>query len=213
MGVDAGDRGRGEGGAAEHWRLFVAIDLGAEARAALANAQSALRRQRLPVRWVEPGGAHLTIKFLGGVERGRVAALIGALHGGAGAGRPFVLRTGPPGAFPNARRPRVLWLGLAGPLDRLAALHRATEEALAPLGFPPEDRPFRPHLTLGRARLDAAAEDWAGLAAAFAALRDATPAPLPVEALRLMRSELGREGARYTTLATAPLGAAAAPRP
>lgn len=195
--------------AGARWRLFVAVDLGAAARATLARAQDALRRRPFPVRWVEPAGAHLTVRFLGGVDAALAPALAVALRAAAGDHAPFALRTGGPGAFPNARNPRVLWLGLAGPLDRLAALHAATEAALAPLGFPPEGRAFRPHLTLGRARQGAAPRDWDGLAAAFAALHDLPGAPLPVAALQLMRSELGPAGARYTTLATVPLGGVA----
>ena len=209
MGGATDERRRGSGGAGEPWRLFVAVDLGAEARAALQRAQAALRRQPFPVRWVDPAGAHLTVKFLGAADPALVPALAAALAGAARAHDPFTLHTADPGAFPNPRRPRVLWLGLRGPLDRLAALHAATEAALAPLGFPPEGRAFRPHLTLGRARDAATLRDWLGLEAAFAALPPAD-APLPVAALYLMRSELGREGARYTALARAPLGAGGA---
>ena len=197
---------------AEPWRLFVAVDLGAEARGVLARAQEVChprgRGSPLPVRWVAPAGAHLTIKFLGAVGRGRVEALEGALRSVAGAHQPFLLRTGPPGAFPNPRRPHVIWLGLTGPLDRLAALHGDVERALGDLGFPPEDRPFRPHLTLGRVREGARPDDFSGLDAAFEEIRRQASAPVPVDALHLMRSHLGSGGARYTTLVTAPLGGA-----
>lgn len=201
--------------AAERWRLFVAIDLGAAARDTLAAAQAACRRhaRELPVRWVEPRGAHLTVQFLGDVERERAGALVAALTAVAAAHRPFLLRTGPPGAFPNARRPRVLWLGLTGPLDRLNALQQGVELALRDLDFPPEPRPFRPHLTLGRVREggqrrpDATPAAPAGLAAAFAEIGRLAPAPLPVAELRLMRSELGPGGPRYTMLGVARLGA------
>jgi RNA 2',3'-cyclic 3'-phosphodiesterase len=189
------------------WRLFVAIDLGEEARRALTGAQEAGRRAGLPVRWVAPGGAHLTLKFLGSTDRALVGPIGTALGAVAARHRPLSLRTGPPGAFPNPRRPRVLWLGLDGALDRLAALQGDVEDALADLGFPREARAFRPHLTLGRAREGAA---WPGpdaFAAAFAGVPKVA-APLPVERIHLMRSELGPGGARYTTLHDAPLGAA-----
>ena len=201
--------------ATERWRLFVAIDLSDEARDALATAQRVCRRHGpgLPVRWVDPQGAHLTVKFLGEVARERVAAIEGALRRIASMHQPFHLRTGPPGAFPNERRPRVLWLGLTGPLDRLGGLRDGVELALHELGFPREDRPFHPHLTLGRVReaVEARSGRPAGLAAAFAELHGGASAPFPVDALRLMRSELGPGRPRYTTLAVARLGAPIGP--
>lgn len=192
-------------GPQEPWRLFVAIDLSEEARGALAEAQSACRRCDLPVRWVDPQGAHLTVKFLGAVEPERVEALAGSLATIAAAHRPFLLWTGPAGVFPSPRRPRVLWLGVNGPTDCLDDLQQDVEFALHGLGFPLEGRPFRPHLTLGRVR-DGAAPDAAGLARALEETRHLAPAPLPVRDLLLMRSELGRGGPRYTTLAVARLG-------
>lgn len=193
-------------GSTARWRLFVAIDLGEEARAALVAAQAACRKLALPVRWVDPAGAHLTLKFLGDTDADRVDALAAALRTVVAAQEPFALRTGGLGAFPNARRPRVLWLGLAGDLERLARLHRALEAALAGLGFPPEERPFRPHLTLGRFREGARPDRVDDLAAVIAASSRWPAASLLVDAVRLMRSELGPGGARYTSLAVAPLG-------
>jgi 2'-5' RNA ligase len=192
----------------EQWRLFVAIDLGEAARRALGEAQVVCQQANLPVRWVDPAGAHLTLKFLGETDRAQVAPIGAALRAVAGRHWPLLLHTGAPGAFPNPRRPRVLWLGLTGALDQLAALQLDVDEALAALGFPRETRPFSPHLTLGRVREGARPPDTAILAATFAEIRD-DAAPLPVESIRLMRSELGRGGARYTTLLEAPLGAIA----
>jgi 2'-5' RNA ligase len=189
----------------EQWRLFVAIDLGEEARWALGEAQAVCRGANLPVRWVDPAGAHLTLKFLGETDQEQVAPLGTALRAVAEWHQPLLLRTDAPGVFPNLRRPRVLWLGLSGALDRLAALQRDVDDTLATLGFPREARPFSPHLTLGRVREGARPPDAASLAAAFAAVPNVV-APLPVENIRLMRSELGRGGACYTTLLLAPLG-------
>ena len=200
-----------EGGAGgEHWRLFVAVDLSEEARGALGEAQAVCRRRcDPPVRWVDPRGAHLTLKFLGDVAAERVPALADALAAVAAGHAPFQLSTGPAGVFPSPRRPRVLWLGIAGAVEYLEDLQQDVEFALQGLGFPLEGRPYRPHLTLGRVR-DGVTGDLPGLAGALEELRRATPAPLPVEDLRLMRSELGRGdrgGPRYTALAVAPLGA------
>jgi 2'-5' RNA ligase len=192
---------------AEQWRLFVAIDLGDEARRALGEAQAVCRRADLPVRWVDVAGAHLTLKFLGETERAQGAPIGAALSAVAGRHRPLLLSTGTPGAFPNLRRPRVLWLGLTGALDRLAALQRDVDDALTGLGFPRETRPFSPHLTLGRVRDGARSLDAESLATAFAGVRHVA-APLPVESIRLMRSDLGQGRARYTTLLEVPLARA-----
>ena len=195
--------------APETWRLFIAIDLGTAAREALRAAQDECRRPDLPVRWADPAGAHLTLKFLGDTDRALVAPLGDALRAVAADHRPFALRTAAPGVFPNPRRPRVLWLGLDGALDRLASLHRAIDAALVPLEFTPENRAFSPHLTLGRVRDDRARDIAAAatrLSATFARVAAQPGAPLPVEAIHLIRSELHPSGARYTTLISVQLG-------
>jgi 2'-5' RNA ligase len=192
---------------AAFWRLFVAIDLGSAARAAIVAAQDECRPLDLPVRWVDPAGAHLTLQFLGDTDPAFVAPIGEALRAAVAARPPFVLRTAAPGVFPNPRRPRVIWLGLDGPLDRLNRLQVEVAAALAPFGFPREARAFRPHLTLGRVR---EGSDAAGIATAlgpaFMRIAAHTAAPLPVDAIHLIRSELRFGGARYTTLASAALG-------
>jgi 2'-5' RNA ligase len=186
----------------DEWRLFVAIDVGA-AREALRAAQERCRRAAFPLRPVDPAGAHLTLRFLGATDPARVPALGAALRAVAAAHVPFALRTAAPGAFPSGARARVLWLGLAGPVGRLLALHGATEAALADRGVPRESRPFQPHLTIGRIAPGAAPP--AARTAALLAGLSVAAAPLPVAAIHLMRSVLGPGGARYTTLLTAPL--------
>lgn len=189
-------------------RLFIAIDLSPAARDALRAAQDACRRLDLPVRWIDPDGAHLTLKFLGDTDRTRIAPLTHTLRAVAASHHPFTLHTAAPGTFPNPRRPRVLWLGLTGDLDRLTSLQRALDTALTTHGIPPETRPFSPHLTLGRVRDDRPHDMAAALptlTTTFAHLAAQPGAPLPITAIHLYRSELLPTGSRYTTLATAPL--------
>lgn len=187
------------------WRLFVAVDAGDAARATLVAAQACCRRADLPFRWVDPTGAHLTLKFLGATDPVRVGAIGAALRGVASRHRSFALHCGGLGAFPNLRRPRVLWLGLAGALDRLVALQRDVERALVGFGPPPEPGGYHPHLTVGRARERGGAIATGALVAARGEI-DGLGAPLPVGAIRLMRSVTSPHSARYTTLLDLPLG-------
>jgi RNA 2',3'-cyclic 3'-phosphodiesterase len=189
-------------------RLFIALDLPPEVRATLQAMQAQLRGYRLPIRWTDPAGAHLTLKFLGATDPGQVAAITGALETIARKHAPFELVTAGPGCFPNLHAPRVVWLGLGGAVDALARLRDDVERTIAPLGFPTETRPFSPHLTLGRTNKDATRQESAAIGPAI----KATPAPpritWQVRRLSLMRSELGPAGARYTCLAQAGLDTA-----
>jgi 2'-5' RNA ligase len=145
------------------------------------------------VRWVDPESAHLTLKFLGPTAEESVPRIGEALERAArGVGR-LRLGTADIGRFPGA-----LWLGLDGDLDRLAALRDAVEREVAPLGWPTEARPFRPHLTLARPRPGQRLP------------RTLEPVPPPriafeVGEVSLMRSELGARGARYSRLLAVPL--------
>ena len=136
-------------------RLFVACELPDDVRDALGRLQAGLRRgDRAGLRWVRPEGIHITLKFLGGVEEGRVGEITPAL---ASAIEPFELRVRPAslGGFPSlvaggGARLRVVWVGLEGDVEGLAALAGRVDAALESIGFPSERRPFAAHLTLAR---------------------------------------------------------------
>jgi 2'-5' RNA ligase len=189
-------------------RTFIAIEMPPAAQATLAAVQQALqavRGARDCVKWVRPEIIHLTLQFLGDVPASRLAA-VGDAVARAGAGVPtFTLHLTEAGAFPNNRRPRVVWVGLGGKLDVLAHLQKMVERELADLGFPPEDRSFSPHLTVGRVRQNADPEAVRALGEAIAGLRIEESEPFPVEAVRVMRSDLRPDGPIYTPLRIAPL--------
>src|SRR5690606_8650349 len=132
-------------------RLFFAVKLPADEQEQLHDATARLRATDLPVRWVPPEHLHVTLKFLGTVAEPLVAAVQDAGARAAAGLAPFDARLGGIGAFPNVRRPRVVWVGVRD-AEPLLRLHAALEQALAPLGFAPEDRAFQPHVTLGRVR-------------------------------------------------------------
>jgi 2'-5' RNA ligase len=192
---------------AEMWRLFIAIELPSEVLSTLTEIQTSLK-QAAPshlVKWVNADGIHLTLKFLGDVSANRRSELEKALVAAAHNHAAFDLATGGLGCFPNTRRPRVIWVGLQQNITALQALHEAVEAHIAPLGFPTEERSFNPHLTLGRVRREASSSDTARLGA----LVENTTAPETrvwhVDSVSLIRSELKREGAVYTTLHHVPL--------
>lgn len=190
-------------------RLFVAIDLPDEVKALLAEIQSRLRAHTTALHLSDPSGTHLTLKFLGNVAAERVDAVAEALRLAAAASRPFALRTADLGVFPNPRRPRVVWLGVAGDLAELSRLKDAVEATIAPLGFPAEARPFSPHLTLGRSPKQPIGADLLAIAAAVGATEVPRVAHFGASEVVLMRSEPTPRGARYTPLAAARLDARA----
>jgi 2'-5' RNA ligase len=186
-------------------RLFVAVDLPEQVRGGLGRLQEELRRRDLSdLRWASPRGIHLTLKFLGETPAGKVAAITAALASAIRGRPPFHLALGAPGTFGGRRGPRVLWLDVVGDIEPLRELQAAVEEALADVGFPPEERGFSPHLTLARVRQPAPV----GTAERVAhALQAVTPpqADFDVRELLLMRSTLQPGGAVYERLAAFPL--------
>lgn len=189
----------------EALRLFIAIDLPPAVRSVLHDAQSRLRGQRVAVRWVNPDGAHLTLKFLGAVEPSRVDDLKDRMQAIAARHNPFALRTGELGVFPDLRRPRVVWLAVNGDRSALQRLRDDVEATIAPLGFPTEDRPFSPHLTLGRTHKDVTPSQRAEVGRAVAQTTAPDCVSFNVNEIVLMRSELAPPGARYTPLMQARL--------
>jgi 2'-5' RNA ligase len=187
----------------EMYRTFIAIDMPEQVRAALGEAeqrlQAAAAADARAVKWVAPASIHLTLKFLGDTPVDTLDAIRAALAHVASARRAWALQLGHAGCFPNARQPRVLWIGVEGDIGGLTELQAAIEAAIAPLGFPTESRPFSPHLTLGRVRDDAGADVRQRLGVAVQSLRPATVL-FTAEGVSLMRSELRPSGAVYTQL-------------
>lgn len=194
-------------------RLFVALDLPAGAKAALAATMGQLQSV-IPagVRWVNPAGIHLTLKFLGDTEAGLVTPLRAALREAAAAGdsRPFPLHLDGLGVFPNYREPRGIYAGVDGDLDSLVDTQRRVEQTIVRLGFPQEKRPFHPHLTFGRVRegVAPAVRRQIGETIATQAAALSPEYAWTAGEIHLIRSVLTPQGAVYTTLGQAALGAA-----
>ncbi len=179
-------------------RCFLGLALPDAWKQALAQLLPGLKRglaSRLT--WTRPENWHLTLRFLGEIEEQRAQALAAALPGLSFAA--FDLAAGPAGFFPNAKKPRVFWLGLSQGADECAALAGQVDALCAGLGFGREERPFAPHLTLARVR-EAQADDWAALAAKA----QAHPWPAArAEKVALWRSVLSPQGPSYRELTAA----------
>ncbi|MBU0516665.1 MAG: RNA 2',3'-cyclic phosphodiesterase [Proteobacteria bacterium] len=193
-------------------RSFIAVDLPPEVRREAARLAERLAAGVYGVKWVEPKNLHLTVKFLGGVEPetlDRVERAVATVTAGFS---PVELRLAGAGSFPPRGRPRVIWLGVHGHLDRLAGLAAAIETALEPLGFEPEGRPFSPHLTLGRVKKTRKSRSGPGtdldaglLRGRIMDLAEAQAGIFVVRELVLFQSDLSPAGPTYTPLARFPL--------
>jgi 2'-5' RNA ligase len=176
-------------------RAFLAVELGADIRAALVRLKRELAARAPKVRWVRDEGLHATIKFLGSVAPAQLDAIREALTPVAGAFAPIGVSVRGLGVFPSPKRPRVVWVGLRS--DRLARLAEAVELALEPLGFPREGRPFNAHVTLGR--IDAP-QAWAPLGEALEVHGNDDLGSSRIRELIAFRSQLQRGGAVYSRL-------------
>jgi len=189
-------------------RLFVAAELSADALQLANQIEESLRtalRRKARVRWTRNEGRHVTLAFLGQIDDGRVTqvgelvAEVAARHG------PLVVQVGGMGAFPNARRARVLWVGVvdaSGALERLAV---DLQQSLRQVGYELDEREFRGHVTLGRVA------DRQGIDIEDAHTEvPAQTVTVQLGALVLFESQLSPSGARYRPLRRAPL---AQPRP
>lgn len=182
-------------------RAFIAIDLSDEAKAVLANVSDTLASQTAQgaVKWVASQRMHLTLRFLGKTPLDKLDELAAALDGVAQEHAPFALRLDALGCFPNERRPRVIWVGVEGDVARAEALRAAIEEKIEPLGWKPEEKSFRPHLTLGRVKDNKATIDlpWG---------QGVAPAVINVEEIVLFESQLHGSGPRYLARHVSRLG-------
>lgn len=179
--------------AEEVGRLFVAVGLSDEVRHGLAaHLDGALEGKPVPGKPVRPQGWHLTLRFLGRTGAVAYDTVLARLHE-ADLGPPFRLSFDGLGAFPRPARATVLWLGVETGGDRLIELAAAAEDAAVAAGFPPEDRPFHPHLTLSRIRPHQDVRPVLERVPAF-------PLAQQVEEVVVFRSHLGGGPARYEAL-------------
>ncbi len=188
-------------------RTFVAIELDEKALRWLKEVQDRLKAE-LPqgvIRWVDPGGIHLTLKFLGEIPKSKVKAVEEVLKEVSLRHRPFYFDYGGLGCFPSPSHPNVVWVGVEEKSGALLALQQDVERSLSRLGFKPEDRPFSPHLTLGRVGRGISSAERKRLGEYIKLGKVGKGGRVLVEAISLMKSDLLPSGAVYTRLALFPL--------
>ena len=194
-------------GAERGQRLFIAVALPAGAREACRGIIDAVRETTLgsDARWVGTDNLHLTIRFLGDSAPDLVPDVGLAVLEAAGRVEPFRIELAGAGAFPDGRHPRTLWLGVAQGNDGLIRIVDALESPLDRLGWPPDPRSRRPHLTV--ARTDATRGEVShAIADALCQAADGWGTVFDARQLTLFRSHLGAGPPRYEAVVEAPLG-------
>ena len=175
-------------------RLFIAIFPPADVQMAAYHAADPLRTSRDAVAWVKRDNLHYTMRFLGECEPGAVERASAAMREAAVTRARFGASVGGFGAFPNAKRARVLWLGTLQGAEPMRHLASALEASLVQHGFEPAEQPFEPHLTVGRVRTPG---DWTSRLLDVPTVESR----FQVDRLRLVKSTLDPGGSRYEPLA------------
>lgn len=183
-------------------RVFIAVELVQDLRRQLALLQESLKECQADVKWVEEENLHLTLHFLGEIEQGEILRVRAAMQKAGQEMSPFALSLAGTGLFPGPARPRVVWAGLSKGIELLTQLRRYLGEYLEEIGINLDQKPFSPHITLGRVRSPVNADRL------VAKLRAYAKEPLgsqKVKGLSLFESRLARQGPQYYRLAWVPL--------
>ena len=185
-------------------RTFVAVEINASVRARADAMMRQLAAVAAGIKWVEAHNLHFSLKFLGDVPLVETPKICKAVEAAAATIEPFELDVQGAGAFPHSGQPRTLWLGAGAGGEQLVALAEAIEAALKKLGYPPEGRPFQPHLTIGRVRQgDRVPAEFGKLIQEQA---EKSFGQTTVDEVVVFSSRLDRAGPTYEALGHAPLG-------
>lgn len=177
-------------------RLFIATDPDGELKERIGEIIGSLKAPKDGVKWVNSSGIHLTIKFFGSVDEKEIPKISEVSKKALGGIGDIRLKIGGLGTFPGGSRPRVIWVGIAGEVDRLAKVKGDIEDALYELGYPKEDRAFNPHLTLGRVK----GRPPVMMLEKIREMRDIEVGDMVVGGFHLFQSDLRPTGAVYTPL-------------
>ncbi|MFC1557758.1 RNA 2',3'-cyclic phosphodiesterase [candidate division KSB1 bacterium] len=181
-----------------YMRTFIAIDVSDEVRRAVGAFTSVLKRENARVSWVKPENVHITLKFLGEIDKEKIPGINEAIQVCARNQKPFEIEIKGSGGFPNLNRPRVIWVGMTEGAEELKRLAGAVDNELSKLGFQKEKRAFKPHLTIGRVKTINDTES-------FIEKMNSTDfygGRFTAGEMLLMKSDLKPTGAEYTKLET-----------
>lgn len=188
-------------------RAFIAIDLPPNLQDRLSQLSNALKKEMgdVPIRWVATENMHLTMKFLGDVSLKNLDVLTNILIREAAVRDPMVISLGGVGAFPKMRRPRIIWAGMKAPPE-LASLQRGIDKQTARVGYAREQRPFSPHITMGRVSRNATPDHVRIIGDVLSTQNIGFLGVARVREVHLFRSDLQSGGVVYSRLFSAPFG-------
>lgn len=184
-------------------RSFIAAELPTDIKSKLDKLQEELRQNKLQhIKWANPSGIHLTLKFLGNIDAKDIERITNAIEEGCKGCHEFTLELSGLGVFPNYKRPRVIWLGVGGQVDVLLKLQRQIDDKLELIGFPREKRPFSAHITLGRVRESVTSNELEEYGRVIQNKKYDEKHSVGVKRINLMRSQLQPTGAVYSEIAS-----------
>jgi 2'-5' RNA ligase len=184
-------------------RSFLAIELPRTIQEKIEEIQEDLKSTHADVRWVSPEKIHLTLKFFGNIEESKIEPIVKSIEGSIQATPPFSLKAKGMGAFPYLKNPRVIWMGLTDGKEKVISLQQRLEGLLEKIGFQAEDRPFQPHLTLGRVKTSRGREE---LGRGIEKYREEEFGDFHVGTVLFFKSDLRPSGPVYTILRELRLG-------
>jgi 2'-5' RNA ligase len=182
-------------------RAFIAIDLSADIQRRLDEVAQNYKTQltNIPIRWVAAKNIHLTLIFLGDVSLSNLDILTDMIQAEISGHRQFDISVGGSGTFPSIRQPRIIWIGVEAPPE-LTAIQNGIEAITGRLGYVRDERPFSPHLTLGRVARNATSQDIKAISKALETNKVGFLGATCVEKVHLYRSDLQPTGAVYTQI-------------
>jgi 2'-5' RNA ligase len=167
------------------------------------EVQRDLKSSHADVRWVNPENIHITLKFFGNIEESRIESIITSIEEPVRTTSSFSLKVQGMGGFPHLKNPRVIWMGLVNGKEVLISFQKQIEKELERIGLQPEDRPFHPHLTLGRMRSNRGRDELVGWIERF---KGEEFGNFQVERVILFKSDLRPSGPIYTPIREVVLG-------
>jgi len=184
-------------------RSFLAIELPKPILKKIEEVEADLKSVHADVRWVSPERIHLTLKFFGNIEESRIDSILKSIEEPVRNKPAFSVEVRGVGAFPSMKNPRVIWMGLVNGSQILTSLQKEIETELEKIGFQAEDRPFRPHLTVGRVKSSRGKDDLVGRMEKH---KEGEFGDFQVDRLILFKSDLKPSGPIYTALGDVKLG-------